>query len=207
MSEIESPACDLVVWNSLKYQHKKIALLGESYLNCFGCVPQEELNHRSAYACFSPWLDTSRYGNREKLPGRHLSSGEMNALVFYQNQCGEKGSNQFSARKPKDNLEGEEAEPFLYITIDYNLDISPPSWLISLWASWMQLVYIWYSMQSGVLPQLTVAIVLTAKGKTLLTVRVHLFLVALPDVPSQLNVSMMTAFQHCRAFRNFYSTA
>lgn len=59
----------------------------------------------------------------------------MNALVFYQNQCGEKGSNQFSARKPKDNLEGEEAEPFLFITIDYHLDISPPSWLISLWAS------------------------------------------------------------------------
>lgn len=62
-------------------------------------------------------------------------------------------------------------------------------------------------MQSGVLPQLTVAIVLTAKGKTLLTVRVHLFLVALPDVPSQLNVSMTTALQHCRALRNFYSTA
>jgi len=58
-------------------------------------------------------------------------------------------------------------------------------------------------MQSEVLPQLTVAIVLTAKGRGLLTVRGHLFLVGLPAVPSQLNVSMMTALQHCGALSCF----
>lgn len=54
-------------------------------------------------------------------------------LSVFQIHPGEKGSNQFSARKPKGNLEGEEAEPFLYITRDYNLDISLPALLISFW--------------------------------------------------------------------------
>jgi len=48
---------------------------------------------------------------------------------FFQIQPGEKCSNHFSARKPKDNLEREEADPFLYTTMDYHLDISLPSWL------------------------------------------------------------------------------
>lgn len=59
-------------------------------------------------------------------------------------------------------------------------------------------------MQSGLLPQLTVALVLTAKGKILLTVRVQL-LIAVSKGPSQLIVSIMTALQHCRAFCYYYS--
>lgn len=54
-------------------------------------------------------------------------------LFVFQIQPGEKGGDKSSARKPKDNLEGEEVEPFLYITRDYNLDIFVASLLVSSW--------------------------------------------------------------------------
>lgn len=136
ISEAELPACDQVAWNFLKYQHKKIALLGKSYLNHFGWVPQDELNHRPAYACFSPWLDTSRWQEQGEATWQTPMLRGDECTLFFKIQPGEKGSNQFSARKLKDNLEGGEAEPFRYITMDYHLDISPPSCLISFWASW-----------------------------------------------------------------------
>lgn len=80
-----------------------------------------------------------------------------------------KGSNQFFARKSKSNLEGKESELLLYITMDYHWDISSPSRVIDFWGS---MVYTWYTMQS-MLPQLIVHPVLTAKGKILVAVRVH----------------------------------
>lgn len=168
MSEAESPACDLVVWNSLNNHQKETALLGESYLYCLGCVPQE-LNHRPAYACFSPWPDTSRWRERGESTWQIPKLLGDECMLLFQIQPRGKGSNQFFARKPKGNLEGKESEPLLYITMDYNWDISPPSLVIDFWGF---MVYTWYTMQS-MLPQLIVHPVLTAKGKILVAVRVH----------------------------------
>lgn len=39
-------------------------------------------------------------------------------MLLFQIQPGEKGSNQFFARKTKENLDNLESEPLLYITVD-----------------------------------------------------------------------------------------
>lgn len=170
MSEAESSACHLAVWSSLNNHPKETALLGESYLYCLGCVPQEELNHKPACACFSPWPDTARW--QEEVEGSRQPPKLMGdeCMLLFHILPGEKGSNQFFLpEKPKDNLEGKESEPLLYITMDYHWDISPTSWVIDFWACWSTTRYTMHS----VLPQLTVHPVLTAKGKILVAVRVH----------------------------------
>lgn len=54
---------------------------------------------------------------------RYLATPKLmgdECMLLFQIQSGEKGSKQFFARKPKDNLEGKESELLLYITMDYH---------------------------------------------------------------------------------------